>query len=385
MIYSPFVKYCDSVDEQAIGENPWSLDKYYSFVNDIYTKDPSYIYNLLIADFTHRARFRKNVIMSIEGPQGEGKSLYGLYWSFTLGDIFKRPYDIHQNLYATPEDLDEDLHKTPYRTTHQQDEQRKKKVGVGSVATDLSLQDYEEQCRWTQKNIIWIAPELRNHNHYFMFSAPFMERIDNKLCSQCPVKIQDKCFSDSFKTNCPSKIVKLNKGVKIPFYERSGYPKSITCLLKTKRRIDGWIVPRGFVKVPIVNPKTVETYDEIKAQNIARLEKQQDDSFKYKQKVIDEFVKKHKTLCITLTGHIEIKMYKIKDAKGNSRVQKVPWDNRKYVVASQKYIEALLYKFIKAQHKYVTKEIDLMVAVIKEELQRIAQKKNTTLFASKKQ
>ena len=176
--------------------------------------------------------------------------------------------------------------------------------------------------------------------------------MENETCKKCPKEIQDNCYKNSLKTNC-----------KIPFYQRSGYPKSFTFLLKTPRKIDGEVVPRGFVTVPMVTPETVLAYDKIKAKNIVILEKQEDNLFRMKDKIINDFLKKKGKDCITLKGSFNAKA-----------------DNRKYAVCSIKVIEAYLYEFIKAQRKYTVKEIEIMTAVIKQKLEVICMKKNEKLF-----
>lgn len=383
-IESPFVKYCDTIDQKMMSEDA-NLDAYLKLCFEIRDNrkkfpNPNYIHDLLIKDFEYRAKFRGNIIMSVEGQQWSGKSLFSLYWAFVIGGIFEKPFNMDKQLFAVPNDLDEALRKTPFRTTHFLDEQRKKNVGMGSVSTDLSLQDYEEQCRWTQKNIIYASPEIRDHKHYFVFVAQDMQRIENKkFCARCPPKIQNKCYKDQFKTTCPKEFIKENGNKKITFYERSGYPKSFTFLLKTSRKLDGApLIPRGFVTVPMVTPETVKAYDKIKAKNIHRLEKQEDEAFKYKRTVIDQFVNSYGDKCIKLIGGLTEKYFKI----GGELVSK-QIDSRKYSVVNNDVIEGYLYEFLKAQHRYTMREVKIMVSLIKERLNAICFVKNKDLFESK--
>ncbi len=381
---SPFVKYCDAIDKKMMLQGA-SLDDYLALCfeideNRVKFPNPNYIHDLLIKDFKFRAKFRGNIIMSVEGMQWTGKSLFSLYWAFVIGNIFEKPFRMDKELFAIPNDLDESLKKTPYRTTHFLDEQRKKNVGMGSVSVDLSLQDYEEQCRWTQKNIIYASPEIRDHKHYFVFQAQSMKRIENKIfCARCPAEIQNKCYKDQFTTTCPKEFIKENRGKKITFYERSGYPKSFTFLLKTSRKLDGAsLVPRGFVTVPIVTPETVQAYDIIKGKNIQRLEKQEDEAFKYKRTVIDKFVDSYGDNCIKLTGGLTEKTFKV----GSELVSKMI-DSRKYSVVNNDVVEGYLYEYLKAQHRYTMREIKIMVSMIKEKLNAICFVKNRMLFESR--
>ncbi len=383
-IESPFVKYCDTIDQKMMSDTA-NLDDYLRLCFEIRDNrkkfpNPNYIHDLLIKDFEYRAKFRGNIIMSVEGQQWSGKSLFSLYWAFVIGKIFDKPFRMKKELFAVPNDLDEALRKTPFRTTHFLDEQRKKNVGMGAVSTDLSLQDYEEQCRWTQKNIIYASPEIRDHKHYFVFVAQDMERIENKrFCARCPQKYQNTCYKDQFKTTCPPNFIKENKGKKVTFYERSGYPKSFTFLLKTSRKLDGApLIPRGFVTVPMVTPETVYQYDKIKAKNIDRLEKQEDEAFKYKRVVIDDFVDTFGSNCIKMIGGLNEKIMKV----GGELVTRMI-DTRKFAVVNNDVIEGYLYEFLKAQHRYTMREIKIMVSLIKERLNAICFVKNKELFESK--
>ena len=342
MIESPFTKYCDIIDRKMILEKA-SIEDYYNLCIQLNETDPDYIYNSLIEDFNHRSQFRKNVIMSSEGDQGEGKSLFSAYWAYKLGEIFNRKFDMRKTLYAIPEDLDNGLRDSPFRTTHFLDEYRKKNVGIGSKATQWSLKDYEEQCRWTQKNIIYASPDVGDRSHYFLFRAESIERVENKRnCSKCPQLLQNKCYVDMLSTACK----------KVNYWERSGYPKNFTFLLRTKRKWDGWLVPRGWVSVPMINHKTAELYEEIKGKNIRRLEKQEDEAFNYKKVVIDLFIEAYKDRIVR------------------------PKSSGKYEVASKLVVEGYLYEYLKAEHKYTTKEIDLMVSMVKEKAIVICNSRN---------
>lgn len=390
MIESPFVEYCDKIDEKFFSEGA-GLEQYYQFCiqmrdNRKTFPNENYIYDLFVEDIKHREKFRKNIIMSIEGDQGEGKSLFALYWAYFISIIFGEKFKIKDQLYVTPADLDEGLRNSPFRSTHLLDEQRKKKVGMGSISEELSLVDYEEQCRWTQKNIIYVSPRITDHSHYFIFTANNIQRIENKdFCAVCPKKIQDKCYKSQFETACSKEFIKRNGGKKIRFFERSGYPKSITFMLKTKRKIDNWVVPRGFITVPMVTPETVKIYDSIKAINILKLEKQEDEAFKYKDKIINDFIAVYKNNCIKLIGGISERTYKLKDEYGDPKLVTKVFDTRKYSVVSQDVIMGYLFEFLKAQHRFTTQEVKIMVSIIKEKYSTIVYDMNIALFREKRE
>ena len=362
-VYSTFTDFCDTVDKQMIMEGG-SNDDYLKLAIQMYEDrkaypNQNYVYDLLIKDFEHRARFQKNVIMSIEGLQGEGKSFFGLFWSYTLGEIFGVPFDIKKNLYAFPEELDEKLRASKNRTTHFLDEQRSANIGVGAKAQQLKLKDFEEQMRYTQKNIIFASPEVRDHAHYFVFEAFDMRRIENK---------DFKEFKDE---------------KKLKFWEKSGYPTHWIFLLKTHSKYTKGLVPRGYVIVPMVTPKTVSAYDRIKRKNLKKLEKFEDNAFKIKKILIDKFVKEYKTQCIQMIGTIVERAYKLKDDEGNPIIKKLVFDNRKYAVVSKDVIESHMYEFLKGQHQFTVKELSLMVSVSKQKFTDIAYDMNRKFFATK--
>ncbi len=75
---SPFVEYCDRIDKKMMLQGA-SLDDYLALCFDIQDNrkkfpNENYIHDLLIKDFKFRARFRGNIIMSVEGMQWSGKS-----------------------------------------------------------------------------------------------------------------------------------------------------------------------------------------------------------------------------------------------------------------------------------------------------------------------
>ena len=383
-VESPFTQYCETIDKKVMIEG-LSFDWYYSHLYKLEEQEPEYLKDLLIEDWYFRAKFGLNIVASFEGEQGTGKSFFALFICYFLGIIFNKPFDIDNNLYAIPEDLDDGLRKADFRTTHFIDEQRNKNVGLGSISTDLSLQDYEEQCRYTQKNILYASPSIHNHEHYFVFSSQRIERISNNYyCSMCPPEIKAKCHETPLKTICPSEFVVLRGGEDIKFYERLGYPKRITFLLKTKRKIDGDEIPRGFVSFPMPTPETVLKYDLVKKANIKKLESQQEDSFSYIVKEVDGFITVHSKELMKMIGNVSEKTYKLKDPQGNPYLDTKIFDNRKYSVVSANIIESLLYIHLKTMRKYTTKQIALMVSTIKGNMQDVVFKKNKEFFEEKK-
>jgi hypothetical protein len=93
VVESPFVQYCSIMDKKSLTEDQ-SLQWYYTKCYELYEKDEFYITNLLLEDFEFRAKYGLNVIASVEGEQGLGKSLFSLWMCFKLGEIFGVPFDI---------------------------------------------------------------------------------------------------------------------------------------------------------------------------------------------------------------------------------------------------------------------------------------------------
>lgn len=385
MIYSPFEKYCDSVDKDYFS-NDRTISDYFKLAYQLEDERPNYINDLLIEDWKFRSKYGLNVVMSIEGQQGQFKSLFGIYNAFVLGEIFDYPYDMKKNLYILPEELDEGLRSFPFRTTHVLDEQPHKRVGIGSASGSLSLQDYEEQGRATQKNIIYISPQIFDHSHYFVFSSISHDRINqNNFCEHCPIEIANECYKNLFTTLCPNEFRLLKNGESIKFFERIGYPKTMTFLLRTKRKIDGLQVPRGFVTVPMVSPQTHILYQEMKMQNLIRLEKHQDNLFKAKDEIAQEFLKGYSEKCLKIVGGLVERTYKLKDIDGEVRLETKIFDTRKYSIVSSDVIEGFLYEFLGSERRFTIKEIKLIVARIKNNLYELCFEKNKELYLERKE
>lgn len=359
MIESPFVQYCEEMDHELIGQG---LDAYRERAFSLWQKDPYYLTHSLIDDFTFRAKYQMNVIMSVEGEQGQYKSLYSMFWAYKLSSIFGQPFDMEKQLYVIPEDLDNGLRHSINRTTHLLDEQRRKNVGIGSQSAKFSLMDYEEQCRYTQKNIIYASPEVQEHAHYFVFRSYTHERVSNSICDSC--KIQNECLSqeDKFKTLCH-----------IPFFERIGYPKSMTFFLFTRRKIDKHEVLRGLVTVPMPTPETLMAYDVIKKRNIVKLESQEENSFKYIEDIINLFVQDEPKL-IMQKGELTFNILKVQ-----GELVKVPRDNRKFVIVNEKLMENYLYQYLKSRRKFTYHEIKLIIAGSRAKLIDLCAEKNAVL------
>lgn len=279
---SPFEQYCDLIDRKAYTED-WLDSKHDAIAWEIYNREPLYFSKSLIEDFKFRARFKGNILASVEGPPWSGKSLFAGRWILELSEIFGMPFSWN-NLTWLPEELETKLIKSKSRETIWVDEKQKKRVGLGSRTTDLNLLDFEEMGRKTQKNIIWCSPEVGRSNHYFYFKAYDLERINNQKCEKC--EKADKCF------RLPSQTKTL---CEIPFFERLGYPKHLIFRLKTYSKLEERPLVRAYVQVPIPSPDFIKEYEIHKDKFIKKLEKQEpDDSFSALKEIAAKIIKERK-------------------------------------------------------------------------------------------
>jgi hypothetical protein len=225
-------------------------------------EDPRVMNSILLDDIKFRADSFQNVVASVEGTQGSGKSLGFIYFGLLLGKFFGYPFTL-KNIIFDPDDLDTALEKAPHRTTWLMDEQKRANVGMMSRTTQLNLTDLEEQLRRSQVNLLYASPSLRQHEHFFAFKTFRIIRISDADCGECE---EYKQWKPS--TGQPSPCDTCD----LPTDKRNGYPKYFLLLLQTKRLLDNMLVPRGIIQFPMPNKKFVEEYDIIKLQHIKRLQ-----------------------------------------------------------------------------------------------------------------
>jgi len=332
---SPLVEYCEAIDLRYADKSYMEL---YKIVLGI---DKKYFTNLVLSDFKFRASHQQNVVMSIEGLQGCGKSLFGIALGIILGRYYDNPFLIERDIYVNPRDLDFDLRNdTSRRRTFLYDEQPQRTVGIGSASTQIGLSDYEEICRYTQNNLIYCSPEIYDHAHYFLFEQIEFDppRVKNEKCIKCPKSIE--CKKNFYKTLC-----------EIPFHERDGYPKEFNFLLKTKRLADKSFVPRGIVSLPVVAPDIAERYDKVKQKNIQSFEKFQAKSTKKLFTELDEFAKEYEQdLLMTTSRGV-------------------------YKPIGLRAIEGLFYKKFGFE-RFTKSQVDVFVPIIKQSLLHKCEKLN---------
>lgn len=371
-LISPFQDYCDEIDEK---HPDWGEINYLVFIKQLYNERPFFITNLVEQDIKYRSENHLNVVASIEGQQGCGKSTFGLALAFMISKYFNVPFSM-KNIYSTVWELDAALRNSPYASTHILDEQRKKNVGLMSETDILSLIDYEEQCRYTQKNLIYISPEVADHSHYFVFSYDFLTRQGNNACDndkknpfECSKGFNiAACYKNKWKTSC-----------KMPFFERKGYPKQLRFILKTHRKIDGVLVPRGYVELPVVNSRTMQLYDSIKKKMVQKLESQEDRSFDRLKKIADDFWKAHGKKTVVKVKKVKKRKTKLKDARGKTKLVPITSTEEFYKSISNNMIESMVFTFLGSMQRFPTKAIKLIVAMVKQKADIAAQAKNESL------
>lgn len=195
----------------------WGKKQYWSYAQSI---DPSSIRALLIDDIKFRAKTGKNVVATCYGEQGEGKSMFMSSLGIIIGKIYGKPFDV-KDIYYSAIELDNALEKSEPKQTFLRDEQSNSQHGEMSNMINENLQDYEEQLRVTQNNLLFASVRRHEHASFFEFQA-WLTNIDP--------------------------ITKL--------------PVSVTAILNTPLTHEpNMFVPRGFVTLPAPDDGFLKAYD----------------------------------------------------------------------------------------------------------------------------
>lgn len=236
---SKMMQYINAFDMQNInfGYNEYWLEA---------KKQPYLIWNNFYSD---EIKFREshfmNIVFSIEGTQGEGKSLFLL----RSGEIISKAYGTKFNLdhiHFFPEDLSKDLANFKERTYYGQDEQPRVH-GVMSNFIQDELSNYEDIYRKPQVNVGYASPSIRSHEHFFIFEA------------------------------CGDIYIDKN----------SGELSAVEVMLKTKRKSDGLIMPRGILRVSAPDKQLWKQYNQKKDDFIKKMGGEKGNRIK----IIDDYAK----------------------------------------------------------------------------------------------
>lgn len=270
-----------------------------------------------------------------------GKSLFTCDLALRTGLIFDYPFNFERDIFTNPFMLEKELRfdNTP-RRTYLYDEQPQRRVGIGSISTQISLRDYEDFGRYSQKNIYYCSPEIREHNHYFVFRQVDYDisRIENEICQKC-VKYSE-CHKQFYKTLCD-----------IPFNERDGYPKSFSFLLETKRLSDKMYMPRGIVTLPMLSPKSAESYNRVKKRNLENFSKFQSNYMRDITNELNDFIKKYHDVLI----------------KVNKKGEFVP--------LSIKQTQFYFYEHFSTE-RFTNDQVDMFLPIIKDKVGLLCSEKN---------
>lgn len=344
---SPLSAFSNFMDKKLRNQ---TIYDYYDYIEGI---QPEKIGNLFLSEIQYRANNQLNILIETYGQQGSGKSLFSIGWAFKIAEIYGVPFEMKTNITVDFDDLDIILHNSPFRSTFVVDEQPTNFIGYGSVSTKNSLKDFEEMARFTQKNIVYIAPTEREHASYFVFKEDekkSVERINNPRCLAC-LKKNDclgKIHLNKFKTLCD-----------LPFWERHGYPKHFNFLLLSHRKTDNYLMPRGYIEIPVLSHEKMIEYDSIKIKNIDALDKKESSAWEKQRKQLSDFSKKYEPHLITVVKKRE-KIIQNNDVFFETRKEKK--------VVSMNTIKGLLMDFF-GKRRFTTTELEIMAALIKAETQ----------------
>ena len=182
----------------------------------------------------------------------------------------------------------------------------------------------------TMKNIIYIAPSEREHSSYYVFKEdqkPSVERFRNQECLDCPKQVDClKIFGDEkFETKCS-----------FPFWQRHGYPLAFNFMLVTARKTDNALMPRGYVRLPVISPNLMKKYDKIKMRNIGVFERKESLGWVQQRRQLKEFQEEYRE-----------KLY-----------------NEKGKIVSKDLIKAYLMDYF-GERSFTTTEMDIFCAIVK--------------------
>jgi hypothetical protein len=221
---SPLKQYFDNFDVQHFD---WRNQDYK--MHALQT-NPDELGKLLIQDWKWRKDHQQNVVASMEGPQGTGKSRPCSYVGLLLGQIFEFPFT-PIDIFFSPDEFDEGFQKAKPCQTLLKDEDPKTRVGLMSHMIDTNITDYEEQSRQLQINLLQAGVELRKHAHFFCFESKHI------------------------------------------LFDENAYPIAFMSVLKTPRYTDRYdFVWRGMVRFPMVNREFDAGYLKRKNEHLKNLQ-----------------------------------------------------------------------------------------------------------------
>lgn len=332
MFKSALTIWCETMDKKIEENMLYAPESIREMVKVRYKKDPNFIRNAFKQEQSLRAKFRQNLLISVEGEQSKGKSMFSSDLVLNNSYAFGVPFSFSNNLFYIPDDFMARIGGTFPRSTNWIDEVKKKNVGTGSRRLELEMQDYDEMSRKTQKSIIRCSPIIPDSNsYYFNFFAYDLTRKINQKCLKCPDV--NLCLMGAKQT------ITLCK--EVPFYERLGYPEKIIFSLETKNIDMGMPILRGYYVAPMPPPDFVLEYDKYKDAFLEELEKKGND------KIIDTF----KEIARRISTERKADLINVDTGK----------------IAHSKLIEAVIYETV-GMRTYTKGEIEILKVLVRAEL-----------------
>jgi len=246
---SPLMTYIKEFDTQHID---WGYNQYWVNAN---AQDRQVWNTLFKSELNFREKYGLNAIWSDEGGQGDGKSMALVRKKQIIEEVFRVPFNLKRfisEIHFFTDDLEAKLSEHNTRDCNVLDEQIRE-YGLMARFQEDRLANYEDTYRKPQRSIGYASPSLRRHEHFFIFEA------------------MGDFFVDPSNYNVTS----------------------IEILLKTKRKSDGMIMPRGVLKLKAPPVELWEAYNKKKDKFIEKMRQRQGGMMerieKDAQKVIDEF------------------------------------------------------------------------------------------------
>lgn len=244
---SPMKKFLTDFDNAHLH---WTYNEYWRYAM---AQDFRVWNALLVKEITFRKDKGLNFIWSIEGEQGDGKSM-GLTRIKQIIDehneVKFKLKSFLSKLHFFHEDLEESL-STPGRRTCDVLDEQTKMHGLMVRFIEDQLANFEDIYRKPQRSIGYASPSLRRHEHFFIFEA----------------------LGDIY----------VNK---------EGEPSAVALLLKTKRKSDKMIMPRGIIKLKTPEPELWEAYNKKKDKFIEKMQSKQGGVMARIEKDADKVIKK---------------------------------------------------------------------------------------------
>jgi len=257
---SPLMQYIDAYDLKNID---MGYNEYWVAAD---RQDCSVLNQMLANELEYRQGHFRNIVFSVEGTQGDGKSAGMLSLGASISQFFNTKFSV-DHIHFYHEDLMKDLKNFKKRTFYCQDEQPRA-YGLMSSFIQDELANYEDTYRKPQVNIGYASPSLRTHEHFFIFEA--LDRI---------------------------------------FLNEKGDLSAVELMLKTKRRSDGMVLARGKIHLKWPKKSFWDAYNKKKDKFILKMGGKKGDRLKILEDYADKVLKKHKNdlYSHTLQGNIKLK------------------------------------------------------------------------------